>query len=638
MDGSVEPRFDRTIPAPLRRAARRLASIASPTVVALLAFALCYGAGQRGFFMTDQSFVFDGGYRVYCGQVPYRDFLVPWGPVALWIQAAAFAAGGVDFASYLTTAAVENSLGALLAFQLLRRLFPGSPGLALAAGVMTAAWYYAPFGTPWLEQTGFLFTFVGLNCLTLTLRDPPGQTSRGALLAIAATGGCTVLTFLSKQNAGVFMPGVYLALLGAMFLPKWRALGRAVGAYFGGVALASAAFAVWLASASDPAEFYRSVWVIPASEGGRRLFAQPLEMAEVLLTGKGPEFPRMLLWAGALVGAGVLWRGGLAARTGRASSALRFAAMLCVVLSAYQNAFNKTTEQSGNNGMPYVGLVVACAVGVVVSLRVTATQRATSTLEWFTLPQRLAALAAAAVASLVCMNGVPIGGTACAVLLGHAAGLYPWPSWRLTAWMRRLPLAGSRHLVPLTLLFAASYLTLHGGAIAWRRQTLHIFGPECEFPRRLAVPGLEPLKWGVPTRAHSGRVVTEQDLAELIEYLAAGKRRFFVFPDFALLYGVVGAESPQPLVWFDEGLTYPSEYDPRLDQRIVRELAEHQVDTLVLESATSFEPEAILSDFPQVAAYLRAHFAPARMIGSFEIRERRPALAETQPEQQAKLR
>ena len=597
--------------------------------VCIFAYVLCYEAGQRGFFMTDQSFVFDGGYRIYSGQVPYRDFLIPWGPVALWLQAGAFQLLGVNYGAYLVTAALQNVLGTWLAYRLLRKLFPNSVWLPLAAGAMTAAWYYAPFATPWLEQTGFLFTFVGFNCLASALVENASQPSklRNAVL-FAVCGACTVLTFLSKQNAGVFMPPVYFALIVVGLVPDWRAVVRAGLSYTAGAAIAAAAFACWLWTASDPAQFYPSVWVIPASEGGRRLLDRPLEVAGVLLTGKGPELPRMLLFAAVLAGLAA-WRRSWtrASDMERTSPALRLAAALCIALPCYQNFFNKTTEQSGNNGMPFIGIAIACALGLVAEWRRERANDAADREVWLTTKLRLSLLALATLASAVLSTGVPIGGAALAILLAHGARLIDWP-WE---WIPPQPALRKSNALPRAFFVAATAVSLVlvvlGSSVAWSRKAQHIFSKDCRFPRPLPVARLHELKWGVPTTAHSGKSVTEADLVQLIEYLSAGHKRFFVFPEFTMLYGVLGVESPQPLLWFDSGLTYSAEYDRRLDEWIVSALERNQVDTLVMESATSFEPAPILRDFPLLSAHLRDNFATVRQIGSFEIRERRPGAA-----------
>src|SRR5262245_14384958 len=70
--------------------------------------------GHRGVFFYDQSLIFDAGWRIVQGQVIYRDFFVPYGPIVFLIQALFFYLAGVDFSSMVLAAAVINALAIFL--------------------------------------------------------------------------------------------------------------------------------------------------------------------------------------------------------------------------------------------------------------------------------------------------------------------------------------------------------------------------------------------------------------------------------------------------------------------------------------------------------------------------------------------
>lgn len=101
-------------------------------------------------------------------------------------------------------------------------------------------------------------------------------------------------------------------------------------------------------------------------------------------------------------------------------------------------------------------------------------------------------------------------------------------------------------------------------------------------------------------------------------------RPFLVFPDWTLLYGVVGAPSLQPLLWFHPGLTYPRGGDPDLDRRIVAELERRGVATVVLEDVSWFGTGRRLAAFPHLAAWIDRRFAESEHIGPFRVLERCP--------------
>jgi hypothetical protein len=56
---------------------------------------LCLHHGRRGFLPLDQSIVFDGGWRVFRGQIPFVDFVTPAAIVPSVMQAAIFRVAGV---------------------------------------------------------------------------------------------------------------------------------------------------------------------------------------------------------------------------------------------------------------------------------------------------------------------------------------------------------------------------------------------------------------------------------------------------------------------------------------------------------------------------------------------------------------
>ena len=92
--------------------------------LAVAAYLLTVAAGQRGFYPFDQSIVFDGAWRLLQGQIPYRDFVLPFGPVTLWLQAVFFSVSRVTYSAYVSSAAVVNAAAALAAAVILRMLFP----------------------------------------------------------------------------------------------------------------------------------------------------------------------------------------------------------------------------------------------------------------------------------------------------------------------------------------------------------------------------------------------------------------------------------------------------------------------------------------------------------------------------------
>lgn len=329
--------------------------------VCAAAFALAFAAAGRGFFPLDQSIVFDGAYRIASGQVPYRDFLLPFGPVTFWLQAALFEIFGVGAFAYRLGGALGGALGAACAVVLLRALFPERRLLALLAGLLTAAWLCAPFGTLWMEQTAFLFSLLALAALVPSLAR--AEASPGSAW-LAASGALAFLAFLGKQNAGGYLLWLYPTLIGVRFWPSFAALARAVAVWGAGLAAAAALFALWLFAASDPAAFFHHVFEIPAQLGAARFGRGGGSLFWTLVTGAGPDFVRLPLLASFGLALLVAFRAVLAPSPDRR---LLLAASLCVGLALAQNLFIYTTLNAYENGLPFVGVIFALGAGLLLT-------------------------------------------------------------------------------------------------------------------------------------------------------------------------------------------------------------------------------------------------------------------------------
>src|SRR5687768_16403978 len=104
--------------------------------VLAFSFAWVWEVGHRGLFMLDQSIVFDGAWRMVQGQVPYRDFVMPFGPVTFALCALMFRVAGVDFSTLVLTAALISLVATALALRVSWLLARRSGALALLGGLM----------------------------------------------------------------------------------------------------------------------------------------------------------------------------------------------------------------------------------------------------------------------------------------------------------------------------------------------------------------------------------------------------------------------------------------------------------------------------------------------------------------------
>ena len=202
--------------------------------------------GRRGFLPLDQSIVFDGGWRLVSGQLPFRDFVAPSGVVPSAIQAAFFSTLGVTWFAYCLHASVVNGLFSIAVYGLLRLC--GSTRIEAAAfGAMSAFFFYPPTGTPFTDQHSLFFmTLMFLAVAAGTVAAGAAELSAWFAVPILFTLGfssgqipvafgavCVAIwvachprrapRWLAALAAGTICTAVCLLLIHAVWSPDWKA-------------------------------------------------------------------------------------------------------------------------------------------------------------------------------------------------------------------------------------------------------------------------------------------------------------------------------------------------------------------------------------------------------------------------------
>lgn len=550
-----------------RSSTGRLAYGAACVSLAAAAAVWTWIAGHRGIFLFDQSAVFDGAWRILQGQAPYRDFVMPFGPIAYLIQALFFRLFGVNWAATVLPACLTGAL-ATLSVMRSTRLFLGGGArpLACCAGLATAVNFQAPFGTFSMDQTALFFDLLALQAVAESL----SSASRPRRWWQAAAGFLLVLAILSKQSFGVLFAPVLLAVLWAGELPDLRAARRAALALGSGTAAAAGVALALAWRYQCLREFlYRTV-VVAGHIGGARVSVG--QIAAGLFMGPVPNVfqPDMLaVLAGAVClflaipnYRGPLWR------------ELAPAAVCAFSLPLCRSFIQSLTLNEWQNNLAFLGL--AAAVGFGLLLR---------------LPEYVA--------------------------LSPAAGLAQF----------RMPTARAFRTVCVAVAALWGVVSV-GNSIRcdWTR-VVQQFQPGTVFRSRLAVRGLEGVLWGEPTvlGPDTGPRATlrREDFEATIRYLAATRRNFFVMGDSTLFYGLLSAPSPQPLLYFQSGHSFVAADVPRLDEWMESSLKRHDVRVVVGEKIT-FDGDGMARYriFPRVWAWFQSGFRHTADFGNYEIWER----------------
>lgn len=527
-------------------------------IIAIFSFFLSLKAGERGFFAFDQSIVFDGSYRILSGQVPYKDFIMPIGPMVFWLQAIFFKAFGINYFSYLVCAAFINVIAVMCSIVIIRLFFPRNKFFSYIAGLLTAIWFYPPFGTPWTEQTAFFFSFLAL---TLILCARYYIKSRRVINGLLLLSGCfALLSFLSKQNAGLYILPLYFLLLVVAYEPESKAVLNNCAMFLAGFIAAGLLFLLWLWVKSDLKIFLQHFFQIPSLLGVCRLLEERGDLFIIFFGGSChysrlhwlPLGIRLIFFCAFLISVFVFAFYIYNYRKAKDSWQREFlASIFCIYVIFFQYLFIHTTMNQAENGIPFIGIIFSIGLGLLLRL----------------------------------YNNLGLD----RIKLISAAG-------------------------SVLLIF---YLSTLGIKVSLTRKVQEF--RKAEFPKYLTVDRLKALRWGQPSIV-GGSDVKEEDIVRVIGYLKAKNKNFFIFPNFTFLYALLDVPSPQPILWFHKGLTYHVLYDPGLDKWIVDDLIKNKVEIVIIEEKPS--SYSTLNDFLQLESYLRNNFSKVQRFGIFNVYEK----------------
>lgn len=547
---------------------KKLFKVLTPVVFLLIlifSFYFNFESGRRGFFPLDQSIVFDGSYRILKGQIPYKDFLIPVGPVPFYIHSLFFKISGVKYSSYLLGSSFINLLATVLSFFIIHLTFPSKRWLSLFGAFLTAIWFYPPSGTPYMEQTSFFMSLCGILFLLsgLAFRE---LASLLRILLLFLSGFFSFLSILSKQNAGFVVLPFHFLLIISYNMPEIKKILNDSFSFLAGFLVSLLLFSLYLILFSDPGNFLKHAVILSLKAGAERFIPKSLLF---ILSRTGPIsfLPINGLFFLLSISFLILYFYNFQNMRDKGKNVL-IASILCTYLIISQSVFNLTTKNQPEMGIPFTGIIFSLGTGIILSiLEVTK------------------------------------------IKIFHGVNELKLPSKRLI-----------KTLFIIFIFISGTFIAIKGGKVSLNRKTHDIF-EKSVFKEKFSIEELRGLKWGEPT-VIKGCEVKVADIENIINFLKRKGKNFFVFPDFTIFYGLLNSPSPQPILWFHIGLTYPSTYYKLLDEWVVKDLKRRNVEILVLEECSWFGTTERLSSFPLLKSFINEDFKVTRKIGIFIIYEK----------------
>lgn len=163
---------------------------------------------------------YEGAFRLYQGQLPFRDFGIPMG-FMYWVVPAMFFKLFGPFMMSLVKAQVFLNIVAGLSFRaILRNLFV-SPGIRFLAILLFCISYSFLNYWPWYNHTVIVYELVALAFLTSFLFTTSG---RVRYVWLALSGIFTFFSFFTKQDAGAmgFLVCLFILIYFSIVERKWH--------------------------------------------------------------------------------------------------------------------------------------------------------------------------------------------------------------------------------------------------------------------------------------------------------------------------------------------------------------------------------------------------------------------------------
>ncbi len=170
--------------------------------------------------LWDLSYILENAYRISLGQMPYRDFPLPYAPLTFVIQAALIKLTGRVFWHHVIYCALAGSAATLLTWRILMRVWRPANHARAAAFLLSVPLVvlgiYGIFPHPFYDCDCTLAVLVSVSLLLRAgdRRFPPALSLIAGMVAVAPA--------LTKQNTGLaYLASTTLAMM-CLLLINWR--------------------------------------------------------------------------------------------------------------------------------------------------------------------------------------------------------------------------------------------------------------------------------------------------------------------------------------------------------------------------------------------------------------------------------
>lgn len=179
------------------------------------------GMFGRTTFPQDCTVIFEGGYRISSGQIPYQDFYIPLGPVVFYMQAFFNSIFGINIASLAIHAFMLAVILSVIFYYIVRKEF------GIVMSFIFALFFYLSFSGlkfhPFYNFTPYFFLFLNIFLLYKYRKK---ETLPWFIYLLSALLGA--LGFYTKQDVGL----LHIVLVFVYFVYNYRKQWKSIIFYY----------------------------------------------------------------------------------------------------------------------------------------------------------------------------------------------------------------------------------------------------------------------------------------------------------------------------------------------------------------------------------------------------------------------
>ena len=233
-------------------------------LLALLAFLINYHYGFIGIMPMDNTVLFNGGYRVLKGYIPFNDYWLVTGPLLDYLNAFFFKLLGISWSTFIIHSSIFNSILAILSYYFFKKMNLSNT-FSFIYSLLISILFYPVVGTPFVDHHSTFFVILAFYGLIIAIKN----NNFNYLIIVPTLLG---LSFLSKQTPAAYgIITIFIFILVISILNKKRRIEILTKSFIGTILALLFLVLFFLLTQINLNDFYQQYISFGSSIGKTRL-------------------------------------------------------------------------------------------------------------------------------------------------------------------------------------------------------------------------------------------------------------------------------------------------------------------------------------------------------------------------------